>query len=288
MTKKISVLGLGAMGSRMASRLLAAGHEVTVFNRSPGAAVPLVGLGARAADTPRGAVAGCEIAISCLRDDAASRQVWLDESDGALGALPAGAVGVESSTLTHAWARELGSAMANAGQMFLDAPVVGSRPQADAGRLIYLVGGEASTLALVRDVLLVMGGAVHHTGPVGTGTAMKLAVNALFGVQVAALGEMLGLLRRAGIDEASAVETLSSMPVASPAIKGVGGLIVNRAFSPLFPIELVEKDFGYVVDTAADLSTRTPTASAVRAVYRSAIEAGLGDDNIHGVVKLFD
>ena len=287
MTKKISVLGLGAMGSRMASRLLAGGYDVTVFNRSAGAAAPLIELGAAPAPTPRDAVEGCDIAISCVRDDEASRQVWL-EPQGALDALPVSAVAVESSTLTHAWARELGSAMTNAGKTFLDAPVVGSRPQADAGQLIYLAGGKAEALDRVRKVLLVMGGAVYHTGPVGTGTAMKLAVNALFAVQVAALGEVLGLLRRVGLGESNAVDTLSSMPIASPAMKGVGALMAKRTFEPMFPVELVEKDLGYVVDTAAQLSAMTPIASAARATYRKAIEAGLGNDNIHGVMKLFD
>ncbi len=288
MTKNIAVLGLGAMGSRMAARLLSAGHSVSVFNRSPNAAAALADAGARAAATPREAVEGCEVVVSCVRDDRASRDVWLDEATGALPALTDGAVAIESSTLTFAWARELGSTMERAGKSFLDAPVVGSRPQADAGQLVYLVGGETATLDQVRDVLLAMGGAVHRAGPVGAGTAMKLAVNALFGVQVAALAEVLGLLRAAGIAEGDAVETLSAMPVTSPAMKGVGGLMAKRVFDPLFPIDLVEKDFGYVVETANALSANVPTASAVRAVYGTAIEAGLGDENIHGVLKLFD
>lgn len=288
MTMKTAVLGLGAMGSRMASRLISGGYHVTVFNRSPDAARPLVELGARQAPSPREAVAGCDVAICCVRDDAASRDVWLDDQTGALASLPSNAVAVESSTLSLAWARELGATMSSAGAKFLEAPVVGSRPQADAGELIFLVGGEAQTLEPLRDLLLVMGGAVHHTGPVGSATAMKLAVNALFGIQVAALAEALALLRSAGIDEASAVETLSAMPIASPAMKGVGALMANRAFEPLFPIELVEKDFGYVVDTGEHLGTDTPTAAAVRGVYRRAIEEGFGGDNIHGVLKLFD
>jgi 3-hydroxyisobutyrate dehydrogenase len=272
----------------MASRLISAGHHVTVFNRSPEAARPLVELGAHRAPSPREAVAGCDAAICCVRDDAASREVWLDDQTGALASLPSNAVAVESSTLSLGWARELGAAMSSAGLKFLDAPVVGSRPQADAGELIFLVGGEAETLEPLRELLLVMGGAVHRAGPVGSGTAMKLAVNALFGIQIAALAEALALLRSAGVDEASAVETLSAMPIASPAMKGVGALMAKRAFEPLFPIELVEKDFGYVVETGEHLSTDTPTAAAVRGVYRKAIEAGFGGDNIHGVLKLFD
>ena len=104
---------------------------------------------------------------------------------------------------------------------------------------------------------------------------------------VAALAEVLGLLRRAGIAETHAIETLTSMPVVGPALQGVSTLMARRTFDPWFPIDLVEKEFGYLVETAAALSTTTPTASAVRAVYQSAIEAGLGHENTHGVLKLY-
>ena len=288
MAKKIAFLGLGAMGSRMAARLLEAGHDLSVFNRTPDRAAPLVERGATFEDSPRAAAAGRDIVISMVRDDEASREIWLDPDRGALSGLSDQAIAIESSTLTPAWVEQLSSAMAERQLRFIDAPVVGTRPQAEAGQLIYLVGGEVAVLERVRDVLLAIGGAIHHVGPIGAGTVMKLGVNALFGIQVAALGEVLGMTRRSGISDADAIEALSSMPVTSPALKGVGALVAARKFDPMFPIELVEKDMGYYAKTAERLGSSTPTGSAVRAVYQQAIEAGFGGDNIAGVAKVFD
>lgn len=288
MTKTIAILGLGAMGARMAARLLDARHDVTVYNRTMDRARELAAQGARTAESPRQAAEGCDVVISCVRDDDASRAVWLDPDRGALVALGENAVAIESSTLTVEWTRELAAAAAKRDVAFLDAPVAGSRPQAEAGQLIYLVGGDASTVETVRDVLRVMGGAVHHCGPSGSGMVMKLAVNALFGVQVAALAEVLGMTRKAGISDGQAIEVLGAMPITSPALKGIGALMAGRTFAPMFPIDLVEKDFGYVVATTSRLGGDSPVATAVRGVYARAKDAGLGGDNITGVVKVFE
>jgi 3-hydroxyisobutyrate dehydrogenase len=117
---------------------------------------------------------------------------------------------------------------------------------------------------------------------------MKLAVNGLFGIQVVALAEMLGVLEKSGLGRAQAVELLASMPVTSPALKGIGGLIAARAFAPMFPIDLVEKDFGYIVETAQHPGAATPTAAAVRAVYAQAQRQGHGGDNIAAVMQMFE
>lgn len=286
--KQISVLGLGAMGARMGQRLLDAGHDVVVYNRTPARADVLKDQGAKVAATPREAANGRDIVISMVRDDEASWKVWLDPKDGALGGLSAGALAIESSTLTPAFTHELAGQVRERGAMFLDAPVAGSRPQAEAGQLIYLVGGAAEPVESAREVLLAMGGAVHHVGPAGAGMALKLAVNALFGIQVVALGEVLGMLQKSGIATTQAVEVLGAMPITSPALRGVGGLIAARKFAPMFPIELVEKDFHYVEHTVKELGGTAPTVTAVRAVFQDAKTRGLGDENIVAVAKLFD
>lgn len=285
---KIAVLGLGAMGSRMARNLLKAGHEVTVYNRSPERAEMLESEGARRAETPREAAEVSEVVICMVAEDESSQAVWLDEQTGAAHGLGEGAIAVESSTLTPDWVQELAGKIRGRGAGFLDAPVVGSRPQAEAGQLIYLVGGETRTFERARPVLEVMGGAIHHVGTAGQGAALKLAVNALFGVQVAAIGELLGMIRKLGVEEGKAVEILGQTPVMSPAAKGVAGLMQTRNFAPTFPIDLVEKDFRYVVEAASGVDAKTPTSAAVRDVYALAKEAGYGEDNIAGVAQLFD
>ena len=281
----VSILGLGAMGARMAARLLDAGHTVTVWNRTPERAAPLVAAGARVGASPRDAASGADIVVSMVTDDDASRAVWTGP-EGALAGLATGAVAVESSTLSPAWTTDLAASVRDAGATFLDAPVAGSRPQADAGALIYLVGGDAEAVERVRPVFEVLGGAVHHVGPVGQGAAIKLAVNALYAVQVAAVAEQLAMLRAAGVDEARAAEVLGATPVASPAAVGAMGAIVARRFDPLFPIDLVEKDLRYAVAASRAGGAEAPVTEAARAVFGRAQEAGLGGDNITGVAQL--
>lgn len=283
----ITILGLGAMGARMAASLLKAGNKVTVWNRSADKAEPLVALGAQAAATPREAVANADLVISMVRDEEASRRVWLDDRDGALAAMRTDAIAIESSTLTPEWVRLLASKAAQRGVAFLDAPVAGSRPQAEAAQLIYLVGGDADVLQRAEPVLRSMGGAVHHAGPVGSGAVVKLMVNALFGIQVAAVAELLGMAQRSGIDASKALDILGSTPVASPAAKLAGQGMLARNFAPMFPVELVEKDFGYAIDAASDVHTVMPVTQSTLAVLRHALAQGLGDKNLTAVAQLY-
>jgi 3-hydroxyisobutyrate dehydrogenase len=285
---RIAVLGTGAMGSRIIQNLLKAQHQVVVYNRTKDKVTPLLDQGATYAPTPRSAAAQAEIVISMVTDDQVSRSVWLDEETGAVNGLAQGAVAIESSTLTVDWVKELGTVIQNQGAGFLDAPIVGSRPQAEAGKLTYLVGGSSETLASVQEILAAVGGAnIYAVGDVGQGTAMKLAVNMLFGVQVAALAEVLGMLHRQGIPSAKAMEYLGELPVISPAAKLAGGLMVNHNHAPLFPIALVEKDFRYVVKSAHAVDAEAPIALAMGEMYQDAIEKGYGADNITGIIQLF-
>lgn len=280
----IAFLGLGAMGSRMAARLIGAGFAVTVWNRSPDRARPLADLGATVSATPRRAAEGAGIVLSMVRDDEASRMVWLDAETGALGGMARGAIAVECSTLTVAHVRILATEAAKAGIRFLDAPVAGSRPQAEAGQLIFMVGGDVSALDDIRPVLAAMGGAVHHVGASGAGAVLKLAVNALFGIQVAALAELAGLLESHGIDLARAFEIIGATPVMSPAAKGAASSMLAGDFAPMFPVELVEKDFGHMRAAGGDA---VPMAEAARSVMQAAMAAGFGGDNLTGVVRLY-
>src|SRR5918996_2950937 len=153
--QSVALLGTGTMGGRMAARLAQAGHPLTVWNRNRTRAEPFASLGARVADSPRAAAAGADVIIAMVADDDASRAVWLGDSGALAGARP-GAVLIESSTLTPAWIRELATAAAERHCEFLDAPVTGSRTQAAAGELLFLVGGAAAAVERVRGVLAVM------------------------------------------------------------------------------------------------------------------------------------
>lgn len=281
---RIAFLGLGAMGARMAARLISAGHELTVWNRTPERVQPLVELGARSVATPALAAAGQEVVIAMVRDDEASHAVWLG-AEGALAAMAPGAIGVECSTLSLPGVQVLVAAFAAAGRSFVDAPLAGSRPQAEAGALIFLAGGEGEALDTLSPILLAMGGAVHHAGPVGAGCMAKLLVNAMFGAQIALMGEMIGLIRATGFDPAPVIDAYAATPVASPALKLSAPVMLGDQFPPAFPIDLVAKDFAMLAATADSAGAATPLSTRARQVYAAARDAGLGDLNITGIVR---
>ena len=284
--KRIAILGLGAMGSRVASKLLEAGYTITVFNRTPERAKKLIGNGAIWAKTPRQAAAQSDVVISMVTDDEASREVWLDQNTGAVAGLRPDSLAIESSTLTPEWIRQLGKELTIQGASFLDAPVAGSRPQADAGQLVYFVGGKANVLNQARKILMALGANILHTGPIGSGATFKLAVNALFGIQTAALAETLGFLNSQGMDIDRCVEWLNTLPATSPAMQVMGQLMATQTFTPLFPIRLVEKDFRYFCSAASN-AEQSPVAFAAWEVYQQAIKHQLGSENLSGVVQLY-
>ncbi|MCU0761312.1 MAG: NAD(P)-dependent oxidoreductase [Steroidobacteraceae bacterium] len=280
---RVTVLGAGAMGSRIARRLAGAGHAVTVWNREAARAEALADV-ARIAATPRAAVADAEVAIAMLRDDAASATVW-SGPDGALAALPATAVAVESSTLSPTWVRELATRFAGAGRTFVDAPVVGSRPQAEAGQLVVLAGGSTEALATLAPTLAAYASRVHATGAVGSGTVAKLVVNALFAVQLAALAEWLPAAAGAGLAPATLRAALAATPVLSPAANGAAGLMLAQAHAPSFPLELVAKDLGYALQLAGG-NAAAPVTTTVAALVERAIGRGWGGDNVTALARL--
>lgn len=284
---RIAFLGLGAMGGRMARRLLDNGHDVTVWNRTVGAADGLIGAGAKWAESPYRAAEGAELVISMVRDDEASMRVWCHPADGALKGMENGAVGIECSTLTVTHVRELAAQMAEQGVGFLDAPVAGSRPQAKAGQLIFLAGGEASTLAKVQPILQVMGGKVLHAGENGAGAATKLLVNAMFGIQLSAMAELIPMVSSLGIAPEAAVEAFSATPVCSPAAAGAAGAMLNRQWQPAFPIDLVAKDFSLLQQTGESVKGPLPVTTAVSEVFASACKEGFGGDNITGIIQRY-
>lgn len=283
---KLAFLGLGAMGSRMAARLIAAGHEVTVWNRSPAATEALAAAGATVARSPRAAVTGAQAVFSMVRDDDAAKSVWLGEA-GALAGMEPDAIGVECSTLSLPGVRHLNEAFAKADRSLVEAPLAGSRPQAEAGALIFLTGGAAQDVEQIGPLLLAMGSAVHHVGPVGAGCLAKLYVNAMFGAQLALTAEFLGVMEGAGIAPEPVLAAFGETPVASPAAKASAQAMLGQDFPPAFPIDLVAKDFALVGRTAAGCGAVVPVTSAVGAVYADARDQGLAGLNITGIVRHF-
>jgi 3-hydroxyisobutyrate dehydrogenase len=284
---KIAFLGLGAMGSRMVVNLLKAGHKVTVWNRTPETAKPLVEAGAKQASTPKEAATDVEFIFAMVRDNEASREVWLDPATGALAGIEPNAVAIESSTLTPDWVRELGKVFAEKKVALLEAPVSGSRPQAEAAQLVYLVGGDAAVLERVEPLLKVLGSSIQHVGALGAGALAKLATNTLMGVQVTTIAELIGMLQRQGADPKKVLDAVAATPAWSTIATRATGSMLSGNFAPQFPVELIEKDFRYTIETAGG-SGHAPTIEASRSVFQEGIEEGLGGEQMTAVVKLFE
>ncbi len=270
MTHTITVLGQGAMGSRMADRLDAAGFTVIRWNRTG------------SDRTPREAVQGADAALSMLRDDEAAREVWLDPKNGALMGLKERALMIESSTLTPECVRDLGSAAKACGVAFLDAPVLGSRPQAEAGALVHLLGGSADTIERAQPILKAIGAKQLHAGEIGAGASLKLLANTLFAAQVALIAELLGRTPSLGLDRARVIELLWATPLLSPGAQAAAGLMLTEKDDPMFPVDLVRKDLGYAIG-GADM----PIAKATEAVFARASDKGLADANLTAVHQLY-
>lgn len=282
---KVAVLGLGIMGAGMARQLVAKKFDVTVWNRDADKAAALASAGARVAATPAMAAAGADVVLAMLAHDEASRAVWLG-AEGALAAMRKDAVAIESSTLTVDWIRELATAAQARGIAFLDAPVTGSKAQAESGTLSFLVGGPAESLERVRPMLAAMSGQVSHLGPTGSGAMLKLINNFLCGVQVASLAEAIAMAERSGLDVRQAAAVLSGGSPGSPLVKAVSQRMLDRAYEPNFFIPLMAKDLSYARQAFARAGIELASADAARARFVDADRAGMGEKDIAAIVEL--
>ncbi|BBD02880.1 3-hydroxyisobutyrate dehydrogenase [Sphingobium sp. YG1] len=272
------------MGGGMARQLLAAGFDVTVWNRSTDKATALGQAGARIAATPADAATGADVVVAMLADDDVSRNVWTGEN-GALAAMAPGAIAIESSTLTGDWVFDLARQAAAQGVGFLEAPVTGSRDQAAQGTLRFLVGGEADSIATARPAFDAMGSALVHLGPVGSAATVKLANNFLCGVQAASLAEAIALFEKHGLDVEQAVSILFDGAPASPMVKGVGRRMLDRDYAPHFLVPLMAKDLGYAAQALSDVGIRPSIAQAARQRFLDADGAGEGQRDIAAIVE---
>lgn len=284
MGDNIAMLGLGTMGSGMAANLLKAGFSVTVYNRTAAKAQPLIDAGARFASTPAEAAKGASVIISMLADDVASREVWLGK-DGALNAAKNGAILIESSTVSPAWVAELAELAEQQGRELLDAPVTGSRVQAEAGQLSFLIGGKDTAVEAVTSILKVMSKEMAHLGPVGSGAKMKLINNFLCGVQVASLAEGLAWIERSGLNRDKALSILKAGAPGSPLLAAISARMASQTYSVNFMLKLMTKDLLYAQNEAAQCNVDLKTAEVARSLFETAMEQGLGEKDMASVIE---
>ncbi len=269
---KIAFLGLGRMGIGMASRLLGAGHQVTVWNRTRSKAESLLASGAQWAATPAEAAANADAAIAMLADDAASRRAWLESEDAAQKHLARGAFVIECSTISYSHVLELAAAAKVKGLRYIDSPVTGLPNAAAAGDLTLLVGAEQADLDAARPLLAPLCKAIHHFGPVGAGSGYKLMINLMGSVQIAALAEGLALAQKLGLNHDAVAAAIESGAAASPQVVRYCRPMMERAFSnnPTFTTELRHKDASYGVALANAMGVPAPLGEAATAWWNAA------------------
>jgi 3-hydroxyisobutyrate dehydrogenase len=284
----VAFMGLGQMGSAMASRLLAAGHTVQVFNRTAARAQPLVERGARLFATPAAACSGVDAVISMVADDPASQAIWC----GATGVLSAdlepGTFAIECSTLSHAWVLDLASRARTRGLRYLDAPVTGLPDSAAAGVLTLLVGATASDLAQAREVLSALADRIIHFGDVGAGTAYKLIINMLGAVQIASVAEALAIAERAGLDLPTVAEAIATGQAASPQVIRNSRRMVEgeHGKNVIFTPRLRLKDVKYALELSQHLGIGSPFGSLAEEAFRQLCDAGLADANESAILEV--
>ena len=287
MIKKISYLGLGTMGSGMASNLLKAGCTLTIWDRTPEKCGPLARKGARAEKTPADAVRDADLVMYSLSDDNAIEEVVFGE-EGILSAIGAGQIVVDMSTVLPATSLREEEAYAKRGVDFLDAPVFGSKNESANGKLWVLAAGKKDVFEKVKPVLEKLGQTVHYLGKNGNATAMKLVGNLIVALELEALAEGLVLARKAGLDLRTVMEVVKVADFRSPLLVSNGENILKRDFSTYFALQLMLKDANLIQQFSESLSSPIPALRVVQKHLQDTVELGFGKENASAMIKALE
>lgn len=272
---KLGFLGMGAMGSRLAARLLAAGYPLTVYNRTREKTQPLARQGAQVADTPKAVAAQSAVVLSCLTNDAAV-EAALEGPDGALAGAQPGTTFVDMSTILPATSRSLAAAAQTHGVDILDAAISGSTPQVEAGAIILLVGGDQAVYERCLPMLSTLTPHCYYMGASGMGSTMKLVVNTLLGVSIQALAEALALGEKAGLEKGRLLDVLAQTAVVSPRQKAAMENVRREDYPVTFALRMMRKDFGLILGEAESLRVPMPVTAAAEQL--STVELASDED----------
>lgn len=273
----VGFIGLGNMGAAMASRLLEAGFDVTVYNRSPAKAEALAARGATVAATIAQACAG-DVVITMLANDDAADEVVTGEG-GVIATLRQGATHVSSSTIGAALSQRLTAAHTAAGQQFITATVLGRPEAAAAGKLFVLAAGPVGAVEPLMPLLDALGQRTFRVSDVAAvGNVVKLSANFLLANVIESLGEAVALVSKAGVDRRDYIDIITSTLFSAPAYQTYGGLIAREEFEPAgFAARLGIKDIRLVLAAAEELQVPLPIASLLRDRFLTLLAAGGGD-----------
>jgi len=284
---EVGFIGLGIMGSRMAANLLEGGVSLKVSNRSQEPVERLASAGAEAARSHLDCAAGVDVVFTMLSEPRVVAEVGLGER-GFLQSMEKGSLWVDCTTVDPAFSERCHQEALERGVRFLDAPVAGTKPQAQEAELLFFVGGRDSTLEEVRPYLEMMGEKIIHVGSGGKGSALKMLVNSLLAQSMVAFSETVLLGEKLGLDQAFLLELLPDLAVTAPFTKAKAGRIQSGDYSVQFPLEWMHKDLDLVTKTAAGEGQPLFLANLVKELFQAAKESGRARSDFSAVHRYLE
>jgi 3-hydroxyisobutyrate dehydrogenase len=283
--ERVGFIGLGTMGAAMAGHVAGAGYPLTVWNRTPGRAAPLVAAGARQADTPSALAAESDVIVVCVSDSPDVEEVLFGPAGAAEG-VPDGALVVDCSTVAPSTARSAAERLADRGVGFVDAPVSGGSEGAQKATLTIFCGGDAANVERARPVLSTMGRTITHVGPVGAGQAVKAVNQVILAGTYLGVAEGIVLALKAGLDVAQVVEALGGGAAQSWVLANRSGRMIDNDYPLGFKVSLHLKDLGIALDMARELGADLPIAALCADIERELVAGGHGGEDMSAVARV--
>lgn len=279
---RVAFLGLGIMGRPMAANLVKAGHEVAVWNRTPKQVE-----GARTTESPADAANGAEVVWMCVSDTKAVESV-LFGSQGVETSIPSGAVVVDSSTISPSAELQFAQRLHGKGVDYVDAPVTGSKVAAEAGSLIFMVGGDEDVLARIDPLFKAMGKQIFRMGETSKGQAAKIVMNLQIALIFEGFAEALTLATKLGVNVDALLPLIQASMVRSGVVDYKAPFIMKRDFTPNFPLRLMLKDIHLALAAAKEARVKLPALETVEEVYEMAAEDGHQDLDYAATLTLLE
>jgi 3-hydroxyisobutyrate dehydrogenase-like beta-hydroxyacid dehydrogenase len=280
---KVAFLGLGIMGQAMATNLVKASHEVTVWNRTPGKLVE----GAAVAQTPAGAAQGANVVWMCVSDTDAVESI-LFGADGVEASLAQGAIIADSSTISPTATVKFAERVKAKGVAWVDAPMTGSKIGARDGTLVFIVGGEEAPIERLKPLFAAMGKKIFRMGETGKGQATKLAMNLQIAMIFEGFAEALTLATKLGVDAQQLISLIEATMVRSGVVEYKAPFVMQRDFTANFPLRLMHKDIRLTLEAAKEARVKLPGLETVEEIYEMATEDGHKDLDYAATLTLLE
>jgi 3-hydroxyisobutyrate dehydrogenase-like beta-hydroxyacid dehydrogenase len=274
---RLGFVGIGYMGRPIARRLLESGFKLTAYDRDHSKAEELIRYGGSVAQSVSGLSSSCNVVLSCLPNDEAVLDIYRGP-DGVFANAQPGSLVIDLSTVYPLTSQELSRLSSEYGVEVLDVTISGSTPVAEKGLLTLFGGGKKEWFDGAESIFRVIAQKYFYVGPSGSGATMKLVVNSLLGIGMQAIAEAVALGEKAGLDRNRLLDVLSQTAVVAPAHVGKLQRAMKSDYSPQFPIRLMNKDFGLILDLAAAVGARMPATGAAFEINARQSDEGAEQD----------